>query len=124
MRQALERGEFFVAESGREFVGVFRLLDSDPAVWPDRADAAFYIHTLTVGRRRHGRGIGGSMLGWIEARAAECGRRFLRLDCFVENPVLCAYYARAGFESCGIREIQVRGTRIAVRRFEKAVRPS
>ena len=95
-------GEFWVARLDGVPVAVVRLLWADPLFWGERerGDAA-YVHTLAVRRDHAGRGIGARVLRWADDRARARRRRFLRLDCMVDNPALVAYYEREGFTPLG-----------------------
>lgn len=95
------RGEFFVAELDGETAGTLALMWSDRTFWGERPDDAGYVHALAVRRAFAGRGLGERLLQWAGERVSATGRRFLRLDCRSDNPVLRAYYEQLGFEPRG-----------------------
>jgi ribosomal protein S18 acetylase RimI-like enzyme len=95
------RGEFFVARLDGEPAGSLVLRWSDPSFWGERPEDAGYVHALAVRRAYAGQELGARLLEWAEARVAEAGREFLRLDCMAENAALRGYYERLGFEPCG-----------------------
>ena len=115
---AIDRGEVYVveAEDGEAVATVSMLLD-DP-YWGDRPPDALYVHKLAVRRDRAGRGIGGAVVEWANAEAAEGGREFLRLDCLGDNPGIRNYYEDLGFRHCG--DIVADGRKLSL--YERPVR--
>jgi ribosomal protein S18 acetylase RimI-like enzyme len=97
----VQNGQFWVARCHNEVIGTFKLQHSDPMFWPEDGVAALYLHSLAIDRRFAGCGLGRELLRRAEAITAAQKQEFLRLDCMAENPALCAYYRRAGFDSCG-----------------------
>lgn len=112
----LLRRECYLAWDDGEAVGTFSLQPSDPEMWGERAADALYLHGLAV-RRSHA-GLGRELLAWAETRAADTGKRYLRLDCMAANAALRAYYERAGFRHVGDRRSPGWGASL----YEKAVR--
>jgi GNAT superfamily N-acetyltransferase len=95
-------GVVWVVSSGSESSTVGTLtLDSyaDAQFWRPKDDPtnALYVHRLIVSRSRSGRGIGSSMLDWASLKAADGGKRWLRLDAWARNPQLHRYYLNEGF---------------------------
>jgi ribosomal protein S18 acetylase RimI-like enzyme len=86
----------------RRSVGTFRLLWSDPDVWPDDDGEAGYVHGVIIRNDVRGQGVGVQMLEWAADLIRAKGRRFIRLDTDASNPKLCRYYERLGFESRGV----------------------
>ena len=71
------------------------LLDEDPR-WADfPPESAWYIHNFASSVARHG--AGGVMLDRLRERAAELGKRALRLDCARDSAFLNDYYEKRGF---------------------------
>jgi ribosomal protein S18 acetylase RimI-like enzyme len=95
----VRRGEFFVVRLDGEPAGSLVLRWSDPSIWGEQRDDAGYA--LAVRRAHAGRGLGARLLEWADARVAEAGREFLRLDCMAENGALRRYYEQLGFERRG-----------------------
>jgi GNAT superfamily N-acetyltransferase len=80
------------------------------------------VYNLAVRRAWAGQGVGRQLLQWAERKAAEAGRRYLRLDCVPTNAFLRQYYEDAGFTARG--EIDAVYPVIGVmhlRRYEKTV---
>ena len=77
---------------------MFRLQYADEMFWGKREDKAGYIHSFTTRRKYKNQGIGGDILREIEAKLADEGIEFLRLDCALHVQKLCAYYENYGFE--------------------------
>ena len=52
---------------------------------------------MVVSPWARGQGVGGFIIRWCVAEAAQRGCRFVRLDCHAGNPWLCRYYEGHGF---------------------------
>jgi ribosomal protein S18 acetylase RimI-like enzyme len=67
---------------------------ADPALWTpaERAEPAFYVHRLIVTRAYGGKGLGSFVLDWCCNRAAENGKRWVRIDVWTSNLRLQKYY--------------------------------
>lgn len=96
-RERLATGEIYLGWLGETPVGMLTLQRTDPRVWPEAPPDALYVHGLMVSRRHAGQGIGLRLLDWASDQVATAGRAYLRLDCMARNPLLRAYYERAGF---------------------------
>ncbi len=97
----IDSKETFLAFIDGQAVGAVRLSPVRAIPWEDRQDQALYVHSLAVKRNFAGHGVGTTMLQWAENLARESGKRFLRLECWVENPRLRRYYSEAGFRDLG-----------------------
>ncbi|MDN3262916.1 GNAT family N-acetyltransferase [Streptomyces sp. CSDS2] len=73
--------------------------DADTRLWtPEEiAEPAMYVHKLAVDRAYAGAGLGGVLLDWAGAQAAQQGARWLRLDAWSTNSRLQRYYLAEGF---------------------------
>ncbi len=56
-----------------------------------------YVHMLAVASRLHGRGIGGALLGFVEAEARRNGDRNLWIAATATNTGARRLYARSGY---------------------------
>lgn len=101
VHDGIAKGEIHLALQDGAIVGTFRLQSSDPRIWGDVEDNAFYVHRLAVTRSVAGQGVGVAMLREAERMAQEAGKVYLRLDCQGNNFPLVAYYERAGFMLVG-----------------------
>lgn len=81
-----------------EIVCMAVLWHEDPR-WPTDGVPAFYVHHLVTALDAPG--VGREMLRRCEGYAAAMGKRFLRLDCAVDSPVLNAYYKQQGYAPAG-----------------------
>lgn len=100
------RGDFFVAESGGGIVGTFKFQLEDRLFWPDLpAGEAAFVHRFAIHRGVAGSGVSTAMLQWAADRAAQSGRRFLRLDCDAARPSLRAFYETFGFRYHSNRQV-------------------
>ena len=122
--QSITQREVQLVFIGDELVGTLRVLLQEPIVWPEIVDEdAIYVYNLGVKRECARSGLGRQMLDWACTRAAELGRKYVRLDCMANNGFLRDYYTRAGFEERG--EIEARFPppvgALRLRRYEKQV---
>lgn len=83
---------YAVAEQNGEIVGYAGIMLAG-----DAAD----IHT--IGTSRPGRGIGQSLLAWLEQAARDDGAERLLLEVRADNDRARAFYDRAGFSELGVR---------------------
>lgn len=102
IQEALAKGTVYLVhqEPGGEAVATLQLDGlADPEFWgpDDQPGQALYLHRMAVRRSAAGAGIGGQMLDWAAARAAQEGKQWLRLDAWKDNLGLHAYYEREGF---------------------------
>lgn len=100
MARAIAAGTCLVAESEQRIVGTITVDDfADPEFWTeaDEPSQALYVHRMIVSRRNAGRGLGNSLLDRAAEKAAEQGKRWLRLDAWQTNEALHRYYKRQGF---------------------------
>jgi predicted GNAT family N-acyltransferase len=114
IRQAIARGELFVARRDGALVGCFMLEAEEPtnvARWMTehgRAPAAgAFLGRLAVARDAAGCELGVELLNSACALAAQGGLGYLRLVCVAGNDRLRRYYREAGFAYCG--DIHTRG---------------
>jgi len=59
-------------------------------------DAA-YFHRLAVKREYAAKGLGHTLVEWVENKAKAAGKSYLRLNCQFENPRIRRYYEEMGF---------------------------
>jgi ribosomal protein S18 acetylase RimI-like enzyme len=121
---SIAKGETWVAYCGPELVGTIRVLDSEPAVWPEiEKEDGVYVYNLAVNRRWAGCGIGTKLLAWADECAVKKTRKYVRLDCAANNGFLKDYYQQSGFDSRG--EVVVRYPEpigiMQLHRFERRV---
>jgi GNAT superfamily N-acetyltransferase len=103
---AVADGHFFLARCGGEAVGTLKFQLQDTLFWPDTpADEAAYVHRLAVRRAFAGGRLSTLLLDWAAERAANAGKRFLRLDCEAARPRLRAVYERCGFQHHSDRQV-------------------
>ena len=104
LMKRFEEGEVYIAQDGRRIVGVI-VVEWEDGFWGEKGldDLAAYVHTMAVDREFAGKGVGAALMAKAELRAAEEGRRFVRLDCGANNTRLCAYYESRGFQKVGTK---------------------
>jgi len=100
-RQMIQSGATYLALVGQEAAGVRRLTTSGGTVWPGHGGEALYVHSLAVHRRYAGLGLGRAILDWAADQGRTRSKRFLRLDCMLENSGLKEYCVSAGFRFLG-----------------------
>jgi protein-tyrosine phosphatase len=121
-RDSIFNNEVYLAFSGDEVAGCFRLVSSDEIVWPDAGEDALYLHSLLVIRKFSGLGFGRQMLKWCELHTRSAGKTSLRLDCFANNDVLRKYYEEAGYSCCGEVDAPYPFATLRLVRYEKRLR--
>lgn len=117
---SIAKDEVYLVFQGERVVGTVALQWSDPSIWGERPPDACYVHRLAIRREYAGAALGLAVLRWAAEFARSQGKRFLRLDCWAENPVLVQYYTQAGFRPCG--EVKIGTWRGAL--FERELAPA
>lgn len=106
----MREGEVWLAHTGTTLTGAFELWWDDPAAWGPRPPEAGYIHRLMTAPHLAPPGTGRTLLARAEARIAQAGRPYARLDCLASNPRLRAYYESAGYTVVGEQRAKEAGT--------------
>ena len=83
--------------TGENIAGAAVLLESDDQ-WDD-TPPAYYVHNL-VGSL-DSRGAGGAILDFVEQMAVRHHKKYVRLDCSIDNPELNTYYEKRGYHLAG-----------------------
>lgn len=82
--------------------GFFSVALSDATIWGSKEKGdAIYIHRMCVNPACKGNRLAASVLKWAYDYASECGRRFVRMDTWGDNPRLIDYYVACGFRHLG-----------------------
>jgi GNAT superfamily N-acetyltransferase len=103
--QAIENQDTFVVLKDDVMVGTFTL-STTQSEWDqhifgvDDTNDSLYIHRLAVFPRYMGKGIGKSILEWIEENH-QSKKTYLKLDCVADNLKLNQFYRENGFEYLG-----------------------
>ncbi len=87
--------QLYVWKQDHKIIGALALFDTDEYWSICDHSTAFYIHHLVTDPKYHG--VGTKMLAQAEKIAAACGKKYLRLDCAVDNTALNQYYEKLGF---------------------------
>ena len=98
LAERIERGELFVVDLDGTPAATFTVLWDDVPFWGEQPPDAAYLHKLAVRPPFRGRGLGAQIVDWIERRASEAGRIYVRLDCRRDKARIRRYYERLGFE--------------------------
>ena len=106
VREEVDAGLFFLAESDSHLAGALRFQLKDELFWPDidPHDSAF-VHRLAVSRAYAGRGVSRLLLQWAAEHARALDKKYLRLDCDEDRPRLRALYERFGFRLHSFRHV-------------------
>jgi len=97
LRRDVEQGNLFVARQDEVVVAMVTVSDSDSGTWSVDSSPAVYVHRLAVAQAHRGSRLGQRLLAWVEAKAADRGAAFVRLDCASDNPRLRRFYEQQGF---------------------------
>lgn len=118
---AIARGETHLMYAQDRAIATISLQWTDEQMWPGAAEDAGYMHRLAVARTDHGKEVGRMLLTWAEWTIAKRPRRFARLDCTCENPVLRRYYEDAGYRHIDDRIVRGRLGEYCGSRYEKNI---
>jgi ribosomal protein S18 acetylase RimI-like enzyme len=99
----VEKKPVYVVDCDSTLAGTFSLELDDDAHWGPQEPVAGYVHGLSVRKGFNGTGLGSFMLDWCASTVRRMNRRFVRLDCAVQNTRLCAYYESLGFVRVGVK---------------------
>ena len=107
LQRRIEETECYLMYSRGEAVGTLSLQWDDIDTWGEKGtdNLAGYIHGFAIKGKVSGQGVGKAMLVWAGEMIAENGKSLIRLDCWGDNPKLCAYYAHLGFALQGEKQI-------------------
>lgn len=103
VRDHLSRKDVYIVEEAGLPVATLTLDFGPDAHWGGHEPSAGYVHGLCVKNGFNGRGLGSFMLDWCAEKIRDMGRRYIRLDCALQNEKLCAYYESLGFVRMGIK---------------------
>jgi ribosomal protein S18 acetylase RimI-like enzyme len=103
VRNHVSQNEVHIVELEGTPVGTFSFDLDDERHWGPQEPIAGYVHGLSVRKGFNGRGLGSFMLDWCANKVSGLNRRFVRLDCAVQNATLCAYYETLGFIRVGLK---------------------
>lgn len=78
----------------------------DQHIWAgSNVEDSLFIHRLAISRKESGRGLGGSILNWIEyGIELPENKNYLKLDCVGDNLKLNEYYKQRGYQYLGQTE--------------------
>lgn len=95
-----KEGQLYILLSGSTVCGAAVLSEEDDR-WQDRAeDTALYVHNLVTDATISS--AGRQLLAEAEQLAKKQGKRYVRLDCAIDNAFLNRYYASQGFQLAGL----------------------
>jgi GNAT superfamily N-acetyltransferase len=115
----MDAGDFWVVRQDRQIVGTLGFSPSPLEYACAARRAGGYLEAFAVRRDYAGGGVGAGLLSWAEGEARRRELERLYLDCWAGNPVLRAYYHRAGFSEVGT--LTLGGRRGTL--FEKTLKP-
>ena len=110
---SIAAGECWLLGCGDEALATLTLDErADPEFWTpvDDPSSALYVHRMVVRRLAAGAGLGGQLLDWAAGRAADAGKRWLRLDAWKTNEALRRYYEAQGFMLVRVVDLPHRGS--------------
>ncbi len=106
-------GTLHVVEHVRSVVATITVDDiADTYFWrvEDDVSRGLYVHRMAVSRCEAGKQLGSAMLDWAGQQVLERGRKMLRLDAWVTNGSLHAYYTNLGFHHIRTELVDGRGS--------------
>lgn len=95
-------GDVYLFKEGGELAGMVTLLRAasawDKTLWGGVGhEGTIYLHRLAINRAYGGRGLGASILRWVDHGIRFDGARRIRLDCIASNERLNSFYRAAGY---------------------------
>jgi ribosomal protein S18 acetylase RimI-like enzyme len=107
LREEIEARRHFSAFTPEGVLaGYFSLALSDVEIWSEKEKGdAIYIHRMCVNPECKGSRLAAWALAWAHGYAAGCGRKYVRMDTWGDNPRLIGYYVACGFRQAGNRQM-------------------
>jgi GNAT superfamily N-acetyltransferase len=107
IKQDILNGKTYIVLKDNEMVATFTLLSEqsewDRHLWgDDHSSKSEYLHRLAVSSPYRKRGMGKSILNWVQNNVS--GTEYLKLDCVAENRKLNDFYTNNGFELVGLTD--------------------
>jgi GNAT superfamily N-acetyltransferase len=102
-RRRIARGECWLASDGQDIIGTVTVVA--PCAFPPgypAPDPAGTFYQLAVLPTHQGRGLGGRLLEWAEARVRALGPSAVAIDTSATAADLIAWYARRGYAPSGV----------------------
>jgi ribosomal protein S18 acetylase RimI-like enzyme len=101
--------------------GCFSVEPNDELLWgvSSSADAALYLHCLTIASELQGKGLGRSAVEYVERTAIESGMKLVRLDVPVERDITRNWYKGMHYVERGV--VQPASYRRPAMLYEKCV---
>ncbi len=101
IRRRVECGSLFRVSLQDQAVAFFSLESTLSKWWPEDGVRALYLAGMVVSPEVRGQKIGREIIAWCVEEARGRGCSALRLDYYMGNPWLCAYYQSNGFKLRG-----------------------
>ena len=107
IKQAIVNQETYVVLKGKEIVATFSLSSKqsewDRQIWgSDTSFSSIYLHRLAIIPAYMKKGIGKSILTWIQENVSD--KELLKLDCVADNVKLNNFYKSNGFDFIGVTD--------------------
>lgn len=107
IKQAIINQETYIVLKDKNIVATFTLLSKqsewDRHIWgSDISSKSLYLHRLAITPTYMKKGIGKSILTWIQDNARE--KEYLKLDCVTDNTKLNKFYKCNDFELTGVTD--------------------
>ncbi|MFJ7826624.1 GNAT family N-acetyltransferase [Psychrobacillus sp. NPDC096623] len=105
IEQAITNNETYIVLKDEDIVATFTLLSKqsewDRDIWgSDISSKSLYLHRLAIIPTYMRKGIGKSILTWIQDNVSD--KEYLKLDCVADNTKLNNFYINNNFELVGL----------------------
>ncbi|QUG41952.1 GNAT family N-acetyltransferase [Psychrobacillus sp. INOP01] len=107
IEQAISNQETYIVLKDKDIVATFTLLSKqsewDRDIWgSDISSKSLYLHRLAIVPTYMKKGIGKSILTWIQDNVSD--KEYLKLDCVADNIKLNNFYMNNNFELVGLAD--------------------
>lgn len=122
MLKDIKEGNLYVMKDNSKFYGVITINEEQDEEykkvdWKSKASGVLVVHRLAVGPLGQGKGIGKSLMVFVEDLVRQKNYNSIRLDTYSGNPIALSFYEKLGYEKVG--EVYFEGRELAFYCYEK-----
>ncbi len=103
-----EGNHYYFIQYQKEAVGILRYIENTPLPW-DSAKNAVKLHRIYLHPKTHGKGLGKTLLVWLEEKAQSLSAAYIWLDVMDTQHQAIRFYEKTGYAQCGTRKLVLPG---------------